>query len=205
VTEERETEYLPEVPRRNAAPARPESRPAPAPEPDLPAAARPRAAPENPASAPGSAPRPMPQEEILAPEPSPYEMPPEPEYRMPETSALPLTEEGDPRPEGLETQIIKLGPGGWGEARRTPEAAPPKPAPSGLSMEDEEEDVAEEAPEPPPGTFMPPTTEVERVERRKAEVLKLARKGLTSSEISRRMRISQDQVEFIIRMRREKG
>jgi DNA-binding NarL/FixJ family response regulator len=59
--------------------------------------------------------------------------------------------------------------------------------------------------EPPSGTFMPPTTEVERVERRKSEVLKLARKGLTSSEISRRMRISQDQVEFIIRMRREKG
>jgi DNA-binding CsgD family transcriptional regulator len=36
-------------------------------------------------------------------------------------------------------------------------------------------------------------------------VLKLARKGMTSSEISRRMRISQDQVEFIIRLRREKG
>ena len=52
---------------------------------------------------------------------------------------------------------------------------------------------------------MPPTTEVERVERRKEEVLKLARKGMTSSEISRRMRISQDQVEFIIRLRREKG
>jgi len=52
---------------------------------------------------------------------------------------------------------------------------------------------------------MPPTTEIERVERRKEEVLKLARKGVTSSEISRRLRLSQDQVEFIIRLRREKG
>ena len=72
---------------------------------------------------------------------------------------------------------------------------------SGLSMEDEDGDSDGEE----PLSVMPPTTEVELVERRKAEVLKLARKGLTSSEISRRLRLSQDQVEFIIRLRREKG
>ncbi len=73
--------------------------------------------------------------------------------------------------------------------------------PSGLSMEDEDGESDEEE----SFNAMPPTTEVELVERRKAEVLKLARKGLTSSEISRRLRLSQDQVEFIIRLRREKG
>lgn len=72
---------------------------------------------------------------------------------------------------------------------------------SSLSMEDEDgETDGEES-----LGVMPPTTEVELVERRKSEVLKLARKGLTSSEISRRLRLSQDQVEFIIRLRREKG
>ena len=72
---------------------------------------------------------------------------------------------------------------------------------SGLSMEDEDgESDGEES-----LSVMPPTTEVELVERRRGEVLKLARKGLTSSEISRRLRLSQDQVEFIIRLRREKG
>jgi hypothetical protein len=70
-----------------------------------------------------------------------------------------------------------------------------------LSMEDEDgEDDAQEG-----RGILHPTTELEKVERRKEQVLKLARKGMTSSEISRRMRISQDQVEFIIRLRREKG
>ena len=62
-------------------------------------------------------------------------------------------------------------------------------------MEDEENSQDEF-----PRGVMPPTTEIERVERRKEEVLKLARKGVTSSEISRRLRLSQDQVEFIIRL-----
>ncbi|MDB5102339.1 MAG: hypothetical protein JWP91_28 [Fibrobacteres bacterium] len=106
-----------------------------------------------------------------------------------------------------------------------PSATADESRPHGLSMEDEDARdprdpsagtrkyaYGDEAnPELPPEDgeetlgVMPPTTEVERVERRKAEVLKLARKGMTSSEISRRMRISQDQVEFIIRLRREKG
>ncbi|HLP42555.1 MAG TPA: hypothetical protein VK465_13685 [Fibrobacteria bacterium] len=123
-------------------------------------------------------------------------------------------------PAGRGAQPIDLGLGWGAPAQPVREAAPGL----GLSMEDEEgtEADGEGASDPagpfPPGPlaeaqpngpaqnqFMPPTTEVERVERRKDEVLKLARKGLTSSEISRRMRISQDQVEFIIRMRREKG
>jgi DNA-binding CsgD family transcriptional regulator len=37
------------------------------------------------------------------------------------------------------------------------------------------------------------------------DILKLARRGFTSSEIARRLRISQDQVEFAIRLQREKG
>ena len=108
-------------------------------------------------------------------------------------------EDAEPTPpligEGRENRLFQVGAGDWDEA--TGNAPPEKP---GLSMEDE--DASE------PGSFpgaMPPTTEVERVERRKEEVLKLARKGMTSSEISRRLRISQDQVEFIIRLRREKG
>lgn len=146
-----------------------------------------------------------PEGEPLPAEPSPYEAPLEPDFREPETDAVPLADSRPARPEGTDTQILQLGPEGWGEDRLAPGApVPGQPAArETLSMEDE--DGAPEIEDPPSGTFMPPTTEVERVERRKAEVLKLARKGLTSSEISRRMRISQDQVEFIIRMRREKG
>lgn len=90
-----------------------------------------------------------------------------------------------------------------------PPAAPYGKKPPGLSMEDEDGPRSGSGDGDPDGEetlgVMPPTTEVERVERRKDEVLKLARKGMTSSEISRRMRISQDQVDFIIRLRREKG
>lgn len=39
----------------------------------------------------------------------------------------------------------------------------------------------------------------------KSDVLKLARRGYTSSEIARRLKISQDQVDFIIKLQREKG
>ncbi len=112
----------------------------------------------------------------------------------------------DPRP----TTPIDMTSLSEGESTREPETKPisliqesglEASFPSGLSMEDEdgESDVEESL------DAMPPTTELELVERRKVEVLKLARKGLTSSEISRRLRLSQDQVEFIIRLRREKG
>jgi hypothetical protein len=115
--------------------------------------------------------------------------------REPDTKPLPQTPPGEPpvQGDGRETRLFQV-PQGWGES---PEAPPP----GGLSMEDED------GPGNTDATLgvMPPTTEVERVERRKEEVLKLARKGMTSSEISRRLRISQDQVEVIIRMRREKG
>lgn len=183
---EKETEYLPEVPRR--IPVTP-----------------PRAS-ELPAAA-----RPVPEADFSGLESSPYEVPSENVFREePETASLPLTGEGPERAAGLETQIMKLGPEGWGEARRAPAPppqAPERPAPQrGLSMEDEDVGAGEGGEgEAESAGVMPPTTEVERVERRKDEVVKLARKGMTSSEISRRMRISQDQVEFIIRMRREKG
>jgi hypothetical protein len=115
--------------------------------------------------------------------------------KEPETQALPLIPRERPpdHGDGRETHLFQVAPG-WGES---PDTAPS----GGLSMEDED------APGNTDATLgvMPPTTEVERVERRKEEVLKLARKGMTSSEISRRLRISQDQVEVIIRMRREKG
>ena len=39
----------------------------------------------------------------------------------------------------------------------------------------------------------------------KEEIIKLARRGFTSSEIARRLRISQDQVETIIRLQRDAG
>jgi hypothetical protein len=128
--------------------------------------------------------------------------------REPETVPLPLDpdapEGGDT---GLETRFLQVGPG-WGEPETVageriggPSAGAPATPGSRLSMEDE--DGADDGEETL--GVMPPTTEVERVERRKEEVLRLARKGMTSSEISRRMRISQDQVEFIIRLRREKG
>jgi hypothetical protein len=120
--------------------------------------------------------------------------------KEPDTVPLQIvSEDSEALDAGRETRFLQVGPG-WGESI-TPPAAPK----SRLSMEDE--DAAAASAEPGEETLgvMPPTTEVERVERRKSEVLKLARKGMTSSEISRRMRISQDQVEFIIRLRREKG
>lgn len=42
-------------------------------------------------------------------------------------------------------------------------------------------------------------------DKQKSDVIKLARRGYTSSEIARRLKLSQDQVEFIIRLQREKG
>ncbi len=124
-----------------------------------------------------------------------------------ERASMPKTERLDL---GRETAFLNIGPHWGGTASQPGERIgdPGSGTPHGpsdasgsrtdLSMEDE--DAGEET-----LGVMPPTTEVELVERRKAEVLKLARKGMTSSEISRRMRISQDQVEFIIRLRREKG
>lgn len=134
---------------------------------------------------------------------------PEPKRKEPETKPLPLSGFGtQPAPDGnKDTRYVHIGPT-WGGpldlSGAPPSGNPPPPAAGsaggpGLAMEDEDSEN--------PETYgvMPPTTEVERVERRKDEVLKLARKGVTSSEISRRLRISQDQVEFIIRLRREKG
>jgi hypothetical protein len=122
------------------------------------------------------------------------------------------------RDPGRETAFFQLGVP-WGDPAGerignpappgAPPAAPSGKKPPGLSMEDEDGPRSAFGDGDPDGEetlgVMPPTTEVERVERRKEEVLKLARKGMTSSEISRRMRISQDQVDFIIRLRREKG
>ncbi len=152
------------------------------------------------------------------PETFPPEVPPPappPKSREPETVPIPRLDDREPASDpGRETRFMEVGPG-WGESLNQPgeriggPGATPANPPSRLAMEDE--DVAdaraaasEDEDEETLGA-MPPTTEVERVERRKDEVLKLARKGMTSSEISRRMRISQDQVEFIIRLRREKG
>jgi hypothetical protein len=39
----------------------------------------------------------------------------------------------------------------------------------------------------------------------KSDIIKLARRGFTGSEIARRLRVSQDQVEFVIRMHRERS
>lgn len=124
---------------------------------------------------------------------------PKPKSREPETVPIPIEPPEappglPPQGDGRETHFFQTGPG-WGEPPS--EARPSKPD---LPMEDEDMPGTDTLP-----GVMPPTTEVERVERRKEEVLKLARKGMTSSEISRRLRISQDQVEIIIRMRREKG
>ena len=133
-------------------------------------------------------------------------------FQKPPIAPPRLAEARDP---GRETAFFQLGVP-WGDAagERIGNPTPPtggrpiKKSP-GLSMEDEDGRRAASEDGDPDGEdalgVMPPTTEVERVERRKEEVVKLARKGMTSSEISRRMRISQDQVDFIIRLRREKG
>ena len=140
-------------------------------------------------------------------------------FQKPPIAPPRLAEARDP---GRETAFFQLGVP-WGNSgdsagERIGNPAPPGVPPAGarptkkspgLSMEDEDGRRAVSEDGDPDGEdtlgVMPPTTEVERVERRKEEVLKLARKGMTSSEISRRMRISQDQVDFIIRLRREKG
>ncbi len=98
-------------------------------------------------------------------------------------------------------------------------AAPPVPPPDpdavwtvpALSMEDEGAHAlsaprtdAETTDDPPLGK-MPETTEFEQLERQREEVLRYARKGMTPSEIARRLRMGQDQVDLIIRIRRERG
>lgn len=47
------------------------------------------------------------------------------------------------------------------------------------------------------------TTRFEREQEENTEILKLARRGFTSSEIARRLRIPQDQVETVVRMHRD--
>ncbi|MEO7427370.1 MAG: hypothetical protein ABI036_19440 [Fibrobacteria bacterium] len=138
-----------------------------------------------------------------------------PPVAPPAPAAAPLQPVAEARPErdpGEETHYLERG-APWGEpmsplGERIGAPGPIAGAPSSrLSMEDEDGTDSRDSDEAGEETLgvMPPTTEVERVERRKDQVLKLARKGMTSSEISKRMRISQDQVEFIIRLRREKG
>jgi helix-turn-helix protein len=149
-------------------------------------------------------------EEPRKPMPAPHA------FQKPPTAPPRLAESRDP---GRETAFFQLGvpwgdPAGERIGNPIPPGVPPPGFPPvqrspGLSMEDEDGPRVSSADGDADGEetlgVMPPTTEVERVERRKEEVLKLARKGMTSSEISRRMRISQDQVDFIIRLRREKG
>jgi hypothetical protein len=55
------------------------------------------------------------------------------------------------------------------------------------------------------GNNSPQWEKYEREEQRKAAVIKLARRGSTSSEISRRLKISQEEVELIIRLNREQS
>lgn len=107
-----------------------------------------------------------------------------------------VLENADPEPDRHEDP--KNGPEVW--------------SPNALTMEDENSDPTGEIPameipdevESPYGK-MPETTEFEQLERQREEVLRCARKGMTSSEIARRLRMGQDQVDLIIRMRRERG
>ncbi len=46
---------------------------------------------------------------------------------------------------------------------------------------------------------------IEKEDKEKSDILKLARRGYTSSDIARRLRISQDQVELFLRMHRDKN
>jgi len=48
-------------------------------------------------------------------------------------------------------------------------------------------------------------TRFDREREEKGDIVKLARRGYTSSEIARRLRIAQDQVETVIRLQRENG
>ena len=48
-------------------------------------------------------------------------------------------------------------------------------------------------------------TRFDREREEKGDIVKLARRGYTSSEIARRLRIAQDQVETVIRLQRESG
>jgi len=87
------------------------------------------------------------------------------------------------------------------------------PPSSSLIMEDEDNPTFDlpplEGPEEggtdPGWGVLPPTTQFEKLERQKDEIMRMVRKGLTSSEISHRLKMGQDQVELIIRMRRERG
>jgi hypothetical protein len=54
----------------------------------------------------------------------------------------------------------------------------------------------------PTGSILKPTR-FDQEDEQKTEILKLARRGFTSSEIARRLKVPQDQVELIIRLQRD--
>lgn len=65
---------------------------------------------------------------------------------------------------------------------------------------------AEESGDSPPIFLSPSTlTRLEEEDRTRADILKLTRRGYTGSEISRRMRIPQEQVEQVVRQAQLKG
>ena len=93
-------------------------------------------------------------------------------------------------------QMPRIKPQGQGTPKNPPRVArvePPEPLPP------EEDEESYDIHSKPTVNFKRYDTE----KKEKADVVRLARRGYTSSEISRRLRIPQDQVEFIIRMERE--
>ena len=54
----------------------------------------------------------------------------------------------------------------------------------------------------PTASILKPTR-FEEEDAQRGDILKLARRGFTSSEIARRLKVPQDQVEVVIRMQRD--
>lgn len=65
----------------------------------------------------------------------------------------------------------------------------------------------DEAPTSPKKSDVYPSTlrDLDNRDKRNSDILKLARRGFTSSEISRRLKTSQDEIEILIKLHREKG
>ena len=83
------------------------------------------------------------------------------------------------------------------------EPAVPEPAPAPV----EEAVVAEEPAAPEPIVAMTPAalTRLEQEDRLKSDILKLAHRGYTESEIARRLKMPPEQVAQVIRLARERG
>jgi preprotein translocase subunit SecG len=114
----------------------------------------------------------------------------------PASTKAPQREQGEQNSQGQELKAVA-------RKRRTPGAG--VKSGSSLKSTQELEQILQERKErgESPIPEAPQNSRFEEEAEQKESVLKLARRGYTSSEIARRLRMAQDQVELIVRLNRE--